>query len=113
MEQQPNLRVGCLISDVSRSQKIHTHTHMVRLLRTNIEFVAEASSCIIRNKTKRRTSRPSAEFDTRNPSKGAAADLRFRPQATGIGKIQSSKLQIKESKGKVHPRTGHKGLKGE
>jgi hypothetical protein len=51
------------------------------------QLVAETATYTTQNKPKRRTSLPSAGFETRDPSIQAAADLRLTAQATGIGKL--------------------------
>jgi hypothetical protein len=59
--QQPNLSLGCLIVEVSRSQIVR-HTHVVEDLWASDQLVTEAANYTTHNKHKRQTSMASVGF---------------------------------------------------
>jgi hypothetical protein len=66
--QEPNSGLDRLIIEISRPQKLDTHTHSVGLLWKNDKLLAEAATYTTHNKHKRRTSVPLTRFEPAVPA---------------------------------------------
>jgi len=80
-------RPSCLVYRSHTIRHTHKHTHLVGLVSASDQFVAEAANYTARNKQKRRTSMPSAEFEPATPGFQKLQTYVLARTANGIGTL--------------------------